>query len=298
MDFRDQVFLVVGEYLSITKASEQLFLSQPAVTKHIKELESKLKVTLFERKGNKLQLTPIGNTVLTHLKKIKIDYDEMYSEINKASQIINGKLIIGSSYVVSQYIVAEILPEFMKKYPDIKICMREGNAIDTNSRLHNHEIDLAILGNISQETDLKYFDFVEEEIFIVTNPSSSYANLEQINLEDIQNIPIVFQEKGTGILEVIQDFFREKNINQEKLQTCVSIGSTNAIKYFLKNFDGIAFVNENSVRNELSYNLLKRIQIKDNTIKRKLKIAIRQGYIAHNVELFIKHLLKKDLPGN
>lgn len=293
MDFRDQVFLAVAENMSITKASDQLFISQPAVTKHIKELESKLKVTLFERKGNKLLLTAVGDILRTHLKKIKNDYDELHSEINKVSKNLDGKLKIGASYVVSQYIVAEILPEFMKKYPDIKICMREGNATDTNMRLHNHEIDIAILGNIAKETDLKYFDFIEEEIYVVTSSGSSYANLKQITLEDLLHIPIAFQEKGTGILEVIQDFFKEKNIDQEKLHTCVSIGSTNAIKYFLKNFDGIAFVNENSVRNELSYNLLKRIPIKDITLKRKLKIAIRQGYITHNTELLIDYLLKR-----
>ena len=90
MDYRDQVFLMVAENLSFSKAAEELFISQPAVSKHIKELESKLNSALFERKGNKVYLTKAGKMTYGYLKKIMQQYEELDFELGRMNDTYKG----------------------------------------------------------------------------------------------------------------------------------------------------------------------------------------------------------------
>lgn len=291
MDFRDQVFLAVAENMSITKAADKLFISQPAVTKHIKELEAKLKITLFQREGNKLVLTKAGKITLFHLKKIREQYEELSFEISGLNEEFEGRLRISASYTISQYIIADVIADFNKRYTNIKICLSEGNADETLMKLKQNDADLALVGNATSDNNIKYIDFYDEEIVVVTGINSSYAMMKSIKLDDLATIPIVLQEKGSGIIEVMQQFFEKNRIVRNKIDTCMKMGSTETVKSFLKNFDGIAFVTEKSIEKELKMKMLIIIPLEDMSIKRKLKIATRQGYLNFTAELFKNFLL-------
>jgi DNA-binding transcriptional LysR family regulator len=291
MDFRDQVFLAVAENMSITKAADKLFISQPAVTKHIKELEAKLKITLFQREGNKLVLTKAGKITFFHLKKIREQYEELSFEISGLNEEFEGRLRISASYTISQYIIADVIAVFNKRYSNIKVCLSEGNADETLMKLTQNDADLALVGNATSDNNIKYIDFYDEEIFVVTGINSSYAMMKSIKLDDLATIPIVLQEKGSGILEVMQQFFEKNRIVRKKIDTCLKMGSTETVKSFLKNFDGIAFVTEKSIEKELKMKMLIIIPLEDMSIKRKLKIATRQGHLNFTAELFKNFLL-------
>ena len=108
MDFRDKVFLSVAENLSFSKAAKEMLISQPAITKHIKELENKLNIKLFERKGNKVYLTKAGELVYEYFKKIDLSYRELEFEIGKLHDTYKGILRIGASSTISQYFIPRL----------------------------------------------------------------------------------------------------------------------------------------------------------------------------------------------
>src|SRR5580698_8516798 len=123
-DFRLQVFYTVAKRLNFTKAADELFISQPAVTKHIKELESEFKVSLFERSGNKkISLTPAGETLLQYTVKLFTTYRELEYDMNMLVDQHNGILHIGASTTVAQYIIPPILAQFHKKFKEIKVLL-------------------------------------------------------------------------------------------------------------------------------------------------------------------------------
>jgi hypothetical protein len=115
-DFRLQVFHKVAKRLNFTKAAEELFITQPAVSKHIQEIESFLKTKLFERNGSKVKLTKAGIILFSHTEKIFETYRNLEFEINSLSQNFNGKLRIGASTTIAQYLLPEILASLLAEY--------------------------------------------------------------------------------------------------------------------------------------------------------------------------------------
>lgn len=290
MDFRDKVFIAVAENLSFSKAAEELFISQPAVTKHIKELESRLKSTLFDRKGNKIYLTKPGKINYEYLKKIKQQYDELEFELGRLNDTFKGTLRIGASSTISQYLIPEMLAAFYKRYPKINLYLLSGNSHDIQQKLLDGEIDIALIEGSSSMQEIKYSDFLADEIIVVTGSSSVYAKRKQIGLSDLQNIPMVLRERGSGTLEVIRKSLNENKINLEDLNIVIHLGSTEAIKNFLVNFDGVALVSEKSISKEVELKQIVKIHVNKLKIDRKFRIALCQGNPIYSAELFINFI--------
>ena len=114
-DFRLHVFHTVAKRLNFTKAAAELFITQPAVTKHIHELENQLKTKLFDRNGSRIKLTRTGEILLQHSEQIFEIYRNLEFEINSLSQRQSGKLRLGASTTAAQYILPPILAAFHKK---------------------------------------------------------------------------------------------------------------------------------------------------------------------------------------
>lgn len=290
MDYRDNVFLAVAENLSFSKAAEELFISQPAVTNHIKELESKLNVTLFERKGNKIYLTDAGKLTFNRLKPIKQLYRELESDLERLNDAFKGILRIGASSTISQYLIPKVIAAFYKRYPKIEFFLLNGNSLEMEQKLLENEIDLALVENETSQTNIKYIDFLNDEIVAVTGSNSVYSKRKLISVADFQQIPIVLREKGSGTLQVIQNALTKQNISFDKLNILIHLGSTEAIKNFLLDFDGIALVSEKSIEKELRLKEIVKISIKNISLSRKFRIALRQGNQTSTAKQFIEFL--------
>ena len=290
MDYRDEVFLSVAENLSFSKAAEELFISQPAVTKHIKELENKLNVALFERKGNKIYLTKAGKLAYRQLKQIKQQYRDMEFELGRLNDAFKGALKIGASSTISQYLIPAVIAAFHRRYPMIKLDLFNGNSFEMEQKLVNNEIDLTLVENETSQSNIRYLDFLDDEIVVVTGSNSVYAKRKNLSLADIQQIPIVLRERGSGTLEVIEHAFSKHKIDLGKLNILIHLGSTEAIKNFLVNFDGIALISERAIEKELQLKSIVKISVKDLNIIRKFRIALRQGPELKIPQLFIDFL--------
>ena len=290
MDFRDKVFISVAENLSFSKAGRELLVSQPAITKHIKELESRLDVSLFERKNNRVHLTQAGKITYTILKKIEKEYRILEQEINHINSSHRGEIIIGASSTIAQYVIPKAMASFHKKHPNIALHLKSGNSEEMEKQLLNDDIDLALVENLSSHADIKYQDFLDDELIIVTAQSSLYAKHKTISVNDLTNTPIVLRERGSGTLEVIKEALQRKEINLDELNTLIHLGSTESIKNFLLEFDGIAIVSEKAVTTELYMNELVRINLIDVLFDRKFRIGVKHGNDPYAVKLFKSHL--------
>lgn len=295
MDYRDQVFLIVAENLSFSKAAEELFISQPAVSKHIKEIESKLNSALFERKGNKVYLTKAGKTTYGYLKKIMQQYEELDFELGRMNDTYKGTLRIGASSTISQYIIPKVIAAFHKRYPKIELFLLNGNSFEIEKKLLENKIEVALVENDSSQINIKYVDFLDDEIVAVTGTQSAYSKLKSISLTDFQQIPIVLREKGSGTLEVIQKQLAKNKVKFENLNILIHLGSTEAIKNFLCDFDGIALISEKAIEKELLLKQITKISIKGVHFHRKFRVAFRQGQESLSSRLFADFLSKHNL---
>lgn len=292
MDYRDEVFMAVAEKLSFSKAAEELFISQPAVTKHIKELETKLNTALFDRKGNKIYLTQSGKLAYQHLKEIRQQYRDMEFELGRLNDAHQGLLQIGASSTISQYVIPELLAAFHQRYPQIKLDLFNGNSFEMEQKLLANEIDLALVENDSSQANIRYLDFMEDEIVAVAAANQLVANQKVIRVSDLQQLPLVLREKGSGTLEVIRHELARHQLELDRLNIFIHLGSTEAIKSFLLNFDGLALLSEKSIQKELLLKQLVPIRIKDLHIQRQFRLAFRQGPEKSIPELFKNFILQ------
>ncbi len=295
MDYRDTVFIKVTENLSFSKAAKELFISQPAVTKHIKELESKLNTSLFHRKGNKIYLTESGKLTYNYLKRINHLYRELEFEIGKLNDTFKGTLRIGASSTIAQYLIPKVLASFHKHYPKIELFIYNGNSFEMEQKLLSNEIDMALVENEASHPNIKYRDFLYDELIIVTGSNSVYSKRNYITISELYEISIVLREKGSGTLQVIENSFKRQNIEFEKLKILIHLGSTEAIKNFLCGFNGIAIVSEISIEKELRLKEITKINIKNIVLNRQFRIALRQGHYVSSAKLFIDFLLNYNL---
>lgn len=291
MDYRYKVFLAVVETLSFSKAADQLFISQPAVTKHIKELERQLGIALFYRKGNKNYLTDAGEIVYKYNKQAVKIYSEMDFALGELKDEHKGILRIGASSTIAQYVIPKVLARYHKRYPQIQLSLFNGNSFEIEQKLIDSKIDVALVENNSSQQNLKYSNFLSDEIICVTSSGSIYGKQESIDIRDLQQIPMVLREYGSGTLEVIEDKLIEKSVSLKDFNVFLHLGTTESIKRFLLDFEGIALVSELAVEQELQFKMLKKIPIKDLRIVRNLRIAIPFGAELKAPLNFIEFLL-------
>lgn len=292
MDYRDTVFISVAENLSFSKAAGALNISQPAVTRHIKELEERYQTSLFERKGNKIGLTKGGERLYKALTQIAQQYRDLEFEMGQMNDHIVGEFKIGASSTISQYLIPRVIASFHKRFPKIQIFLINGNSFEMEKLLLENQIDMALVENSSSQAGIRYKHFLDDELIVVTGANSVYARRDSIRKEQLAQYPIVLREQGSGTLEVIKDALQGQNFDFETLNAHIHLGSTESIKNFLLDFDGLAIVSEKAVKTELALKTLVKINVLGLSIPRSLRIASKHGYKSRQVELFENFLLQ------
>lgn len=290
MDFRLKVFFTVANRLSFTKAAKELFITQPAISKHIQELEEQYKIKFFERNGSKISLTNAGELLLKHTKNIF----EVYREIDfDMSALINqqrGLLRLGASTTISQYIIPPLLARFQKKLQEIKVNLLNGNTEQIEKALLNKEIEIGIVEGQSKNQSIKYTEFLKDELVLVCNSKNPLISKEQVNQEDLKSMRFVMREQGSGTLEVIEYALKPFEINLSQLTIEMQLGSTESIKSYLMNSDCVAFISIHAIEKELKNNELVILDIDNLVIERFFYIITLQGKVDALSELFIKNI--------
>ena len=287
-DFRLQVFYTVAKRQNFTKAAEELFISQPAVTKHIHETESYFKTKLFERNGTKIKLTPAGETLLQHTEELFALYRNIEFEMSNLAQQHKGRLRIGASTTVAQYVLPQLLAAFNKKMNGIKVNLQTNNTEQIETALLNKEIDLGIIEGFSKNRLIKYEVFVKDEIVLVANSNHPLAKKQMIKLEELKQIPLLLREPGSGTLEVIAHALKTSGIKLSQLNIEMQLAGTESMKQYLLHSDAMAFLSMHSVLKELKDKTFSIIDVKGLTIERNFYFIQPLGQTENLPETFIR----------
>lgn len=286
MDFRLLVFKSVAEHLSFTKAANELSISQPAISKHIAELESSYKIVLFDRQGGKISLTHEGNIFLKHVRIILGCYDNLAADMSMLSGNFSGEIRIGASTTISQYLLPPLLADFITKFPTIKITLNSANSLQIEEMIEEHKIDLGMVEGDKKRHNLKYSFFAKDELVLVTSNENKCP--DTLSLEQLKSIPLILRENGSGTLDVIERALLDFNLDIKDFNVILNIGSTEGIKRFLERDKScFGIVSVISVINEIKANKLKIVDIDNIDINREFSFVCRHGGTAERVDKFI-----------
>lgn len=288
-DFRLEVFYTVAKRLSFTKAAAALFITQPAVTKHIYELEQQYDNKLFERKGNKIQLTPAGELLLSHTESLFDIYRNIDFDMNALVHKKEGILAMGASTTVSHYVIAPILASFRKKFSAIAINLMNGNTEQIEKALLDKEIQLGIIEGRSKHQEISYTEFIRDEIVLVCGQNHPLVKKSELSKELLLENSFVMREQGSGTLEVIDYALKEIGTRVSDLKIEIHLGSTESIKSYLMHSNCLAFVSIHALTNELQRGTLRVIDVAGLNIERYFYFIHLQGKLDGLSEVFLRH---------
>ena len=292
-DFRLKVFYTAARQLSFSKAAEMLFISQPAVSKHIRALEAQFKVKLFVRQGSRISLTADGKVLLHYAEEIIELYRKLQFEMDRRAQKNTGQLRIGASTTIAQYVLPDILAGFHKRFPEVHINLFNGNTQQIESALMNKEIELGVIEGYAKKPELKYTAFMKDEIVLVTRKENLSVSGEETDFEALKTLPLAIREFGSGTLQVIQHFLKSNHLSLADLNIEMQLGSTEGIKTYLRKTRCFAFLSVNSILEELHRGELAVVKLPGLPVHRYFHFITLHGSEDPLSGMFMDFVIKK-----
>lgn len=277
-DFRLRVFQSVARHLSFTRAAQELYISQPAITKHIRELERSYGQRLFERRGNRVSLTEAGNLLLEHADAVEGLHQQLTEQLHNLHSEAAGRLRLGASTTLAQYVLPAILPGFQRRYPQVELTLVNANSEHIAESILLGQLDLGFVEGRSKSRDLHYEPLLPDELVAVRRATPTGPPAEPMPLAEAVAHPLVLRERGSGTLEVLEFALREHKIKLADLQVAFYFDNTEAIKSYLEAAPAaLGFVSSRALERELAAGLLEVVPIQQLRLPRNFEALWLQG---------------------
>jgi DNA-binding transcriptional LysR family regulator len=241
-DRRLQVFHAVAKHGSFTRAAETLYMTQPAVTFQIKQLEEQFNTRLLDRGHGRVTLTPAGEIVFAYAERILGLSDEMETRIAELTDELSGVLTIGTSQTIAAYWLPLLLEKFIRKHPRVIPRVFVANSENIENRVAAHELDVGLVEKQSADPTLECSLASQDELLAVLPVGHELANAKSLSAEVLQGYPFVDRDPGAAIRALAEGFFRVNGVPPENLIRRAELGSLSSILYLVEQGIGFAIV--------------------------------------------------------
>lgn len=276
-DFRLRVFAAAARTLNFKQAADELCISQPAVSKHIKALEETYQVRLFERRASTLSLTPAGLLLQRRCRDLLAAYDQIAADLAEFKQKTAGLLRLGASTTIAQYLLPEILASFCAAFPQVQVTLTAGNTRAVEQALRAQDIELGFVEGVYRSAGLIYTPFKDDELCLIASKDTAAALPPVIAPAALPSLPLVLREQGSGTLDVIRSYLQAQHLKLSDLQVKLYLGTTEGIKRYLLKSSCLAIVSRLAVERELRSGELVALPMEHGQLKRRLHIVELPG---------------------
>ena len=280
---------------SFKRAADSLYVSQPAVSLQVQNLEKQLNVPLFDRGGRRAQLTEAGHLLLNYGEKIITLCQETCRAIEDLQNLQGGTLIVGASQTTGTYLLPRMLGLFRQKYPDVSVQLQVHSTRRTSWAVANGQVDLAIIGGevpAELQDTLKIIPYAEDDLALILPVSHLLAKAETIQKEDLYKLKFIALDSQSTIRKVIDQMLTRRDIDPKRLKIEMELNSIEAIKNAVQSGLGSAFVSTTAIEKELQMEILHSTRIKDVEIKRTLCVIVNPSrYRSKAAEAFCREIL-------
>lgn len=290
IDFRIDTFITVCNYMNYTRAAETLHITQPAVTQHIQYLENIYQTKLFCYHKKKISLTETGQMLLDAATTMK--HDEQYLKkaiLQKHKSRL--QLNFGVSLTVGEYLIPKKVAAYAKEHNDTPIRMLVDSTKELLEALNKGGIDFAIVEGNFPKNEYDSEVFGKEELIAVC--SSRYPDFKwQASLKDLLKETIIVREKRSGGREILERSLEGKNLTLSDFHNVMEASNIQAIKTFVEEGCGIAFLYATAAEQEIAAGRLRRIMLKDFQLWHDIMFIWRKGSIFAERYLDLYNTLK------
>jgi DNA-binding transcriptional LysR family regulator len=261
IDYRYKTFSVLADLLNYTKTAEFLNLSQPAVTKHIQYLENHLETHLVQYENRKLTLTKEGHYLKREIDKV--DQETSLIKAKLAKEKIKTSLLVGASHTIGGYCLADKLQKFTLTEKNAEIDLVIDNTKNILHLLDQGKIDIAL---ISGPFNSKLYNtqlIFEDTIVAICSPDNPMANLKEAMFSDLKSERLLLREKDAGISGALKEALLENDLSLNQFSERTTIGNIHLIKDLVKKDEGISFLYNISVADDIAEKSLSSIYLTD-----------------------------------
>lgn len=290
-----RILKAIADEGSFKRAADSLFVSQPAISLQIQNLEKQLAVPLFDRGGRKAQLTEAGNLLLAYGEKIITLCQETCRAIEDLQNLQGGTLIVGASQTTGTYLLPRMIGLFHQKYPYVSVQLQVHSTRRTSWAVANGQVDLAIIGGeVPSELQdvLEIIPYAQDELALIIPPNHPFAEQETIAKEDLYNLNYITLDSQSTIRKVLDQVLSRCDINTSELKVEMELNSIEAIKNAVQSGLGASFVSVTAIEKELKMGIIHRAHIDGVEIQRTLSVIVNSNrYRSKAAEAFIKEIL-------
>ena len=280
---------------SFKKAADLLYVTQPAVSLQIQNLEKQLEITIFDRGGRKALLTEAGRLLLEYCERILNQCDEACKAIEDLNSLKGGTLVIGASQTTGTYLMPRMIGLFRQKYPDVSVQLQVHSTRRTGWSVANGQIDLAIIGGqLSGDLEnlLQVIPYASDELALVLPSKHPLSTKKELLKEDLYKLNFVTLDSQSTTRKVVDKLLQDSGLDIHRLKIEMELNSLEAIKNAVQSGLGASFLPVVSIERELSAGTIHKAFIADLEVKRELKLITNPSrYTSRASEVFKKNIL-------
>ena len=289
---------------SFKRAADSLYVSQPAVSLQVQNLERQLDVPLFDRGGRRAQLTEAGHLLLTYGDRILSHCEETCRAIEDLQNLQGGSLIIGASQTTGTYLLPRMIGLFRQKYADVAVQLHVHSTRRTAWSVANGQVDLAIIGGEippELQESLTVVPYAEDELALIMPMHHPLSSHDRIQREDLYKLHFIALDSQSTIRKVIDQVLSQCGIETRRLKIEMELNSIEAIKTAVQSGLGVAFVSNSAIEKELQMGVLHRSKIEAVVVHRTLSVIFNPNrYRSKAAAAFTEEILPQftNLPLN
>lgn len=274
--WRLQIFCRVIELRSFSRAAKAVYLSQPTVSSHIKDLESHFECKLVDRLGRAVVPTKAGSLLYGYARRMIALKQEAENALSEFQGKIKGRLTIGGSTIPAGYILPPLLGIFKEDYPEVVVTLVQGDTERIIKDTLEGNVELGIVGAKAQEVQLIHEKIIDDEMFLIVRSTHKWASRRHVVMDELVREPFIMRELGSGTRKSIDQVLDKAGHSLGALNVVAEMGSTEAIRQGIKAGVGVSILSECAVAEELATKRLKKVKIRGLSFKRAFYLTVHR----------------------
>jgi LysR family transcriptional regulator, transcriptional activator of the cysJI operon len=282
MDFHQlRVFLETAKEKSFSRAAENIFLSQPTVSTHIKALEKEVGTPLFDRSSRELELTEAGEILFGYARELLNMKEKAIIAIQKDAQIFKGHLEVAASSVPGAYLLPGLMLSFRAAYPEVTFSVLTRDTKQVIKSIKDYTYNIGFIGESVKDEEVEQVRLMEDELILITPPgiclnAEGEDSLPAVELSRCLELPFVLREPGSATRLAFERAIKKQLGRDEKLQVTAYMESQEAVKEAVQKGLGATVISIHAVKRELQAGIINGYRVKDLPMQRSFYVILRK----------------------
>lgn len=290
------IFYTVAEKGSFSAAAQALHMTQPAVTMQVQSLEDYFGTKLLRRSTKRIELTEAGRALMPYAKRSIDLIRETDASMSKFTRQLKGRLQLGASLTIGEYILPRLLGPFGQEYPHISISMKVMNTAQIMEEILNHQLNFGLIEAPVNHPDMHMEAVLSDELKLIVANSHPFARRESVSLQEAMECPFVLREQGSGTRLVMEEQLMKMGADPSAMKIVMELGSTGAVKSAVEAGLGVSFVSASSVKHEVALGLIRMVPVEGIQFKRQFySIYLKSALLPISAVTFLTFLRERDL---